>query len=149
MHDHTKYSARSRRSFLKKAFASMALGATGTLAFPASVSAHSQDPGKFRITKLETFKVKPRWLFLKVHTDQGIVGLGEPVVEGRADTVATAVKEIEPYLLGKGSPAGDPSLAGHLPACLLSRRARTDQRPERGGAGPVGHQGEGPGCSHI
>ena len=51
-----------------------------------------------RITRLETFKVKPRWLFLKVHTDAGIVGLGEPIVEGRADTVATAIKEIEPYL---------------------------------------------------
>jgi galactonate dehydratase len=54
-----------------------------------------------RITKLETLLVKPRWLFLKVHTDAGIFGLGEPVVEGRALTVATAVKEIEPYLLGK------------------------------------------------
>jgi galactonate dehydratase len=29
------------------------------------------------------------------------VGLGEPVVEGRALTVATAVKEIEPYLVNK------------------------------------------------
>src|SRR5262249_17795403 len=54
-----------------------------------------------RITRLETFKVKPRWLFLKVHTNAGIVGLGEPLVEGRADTVAAAVKEIEPYLVGK------------------------------------------------
>jgi galactonate dehydratase len=54
-----------------------------------------------RITKLETLLVKPRWLFLKVHTDAGIVGLGEPIVEGRALTVATAVQEIEPYLLGK------------------------------------------------
>ncbi len=45
--------------------------------------------------------VKPRWLFLKVHTDAGIVGLGEPIVEGRAETVATAIKEIEPYLMGK------------------------------------------------
>jgi galactonate dehydratase len=53
------------------------------------------------ITRLETFLVKPRWLFLKVHTNAGIVGLGEPLVEGRALTVATAVKEIEPYLLGK------------------------------------------------
>src|SRR5262245_50239731 len=35
-----------------------------------------------RITRLETFLVKPRWLFLKVHTDAGIVGLGEPIVEG-------------------------------------------------------------------
>jgi galactonate dehydratase len=57
--------------------------------------------GKLRITKLETIPVKPRWLFLKVHTDAGLVGLGEPIVEGRALTVATAVKEIEPYLLGK------------------------------------------------
>jgi galactonate dehydratase len=105
----SNYSTRSRRAFLKKAFASAALGATGTYAMPASFGA--RDPAgqelpdryqdKFRITKLETFKVKPRWLFLKIHTDQGIVGLGEPVVEGRADTVATAVKEIEPYLVGK------------------------------------------------
>src|SRR2546423_15662971 len=54
-----------------------------------------------RITKLETFLVKPRWLFLKVHTDAGIVGLGEPILEGRALTCAEAVKEIEPYLVGK------------------------------------------------
>ena len=54
-----------------------------------------------RVTKLETFPVKPRWLFLKVHTDAGIVGLGEPIVEGRSETVATAVKEIAPYLVGK------------------------------------------------
>src|SRR5712691_5336382 len=58
-----------------------------------------RDP--IKITKLETFLVKPRWLFLKVHTDAGIIGLGEPVVEGRAETVATAVREIEPYLVGK------------------------------------------------
>jgi galactonate dehydratase len=105
----SNYSTRSRRAFLKKAFASAALGATGIYAMPASFGARApaeqelpdryQD--KFRITKLETFKVKPRWLFLKIHTDQGIVGLGEPVVEGRADTVATALKEIEPYLVGK------------------------------------------------
>ena len=44
--------------------------------------------GSIRITKLETILVKPRWLFLKVHTDAGIVGLGEPVTEGRALTCA-------------------------------------------------------------
>jgi len=59
----------------------------------------AKDP--LRITKLETLFVKPRWLFLKVHTNAGIVGLGEPVVEGRAATVATAIKELEPYLVGK------------------------------------------------
>src|SRR6188768_3286310 len=56
---------------------------------------------KIKITKLETILVKPRWLFLKIHTDAGIVGLGEPITEGRALTCATAVKEIEPYLVGK------------------------------------------------
>jgi galactonate dehydratase len=58
-----------------------------------------KDP--LKITKLETFLVKPRWLFLKVHTNAGIVGLGEPILEGRALTCTTAVKEIEPYLIGK------------------------------------------------
>ncbi len=56
---------------------------------------------QIKITKLETFLVKPRWLFLKVHTDAGITGLGEPILEGRAKTCATAVQEIEPYLVGK------------------------------------------------
>src|SRR5579863_2287814 len=54
-----------------------------------------------KVTKLETFLVQPRWLFLKIHTNAGIVGLGEPIVEGRAETVAAAVHEIEPYLVGK------------------------------------------------
>ncbi|SDQ87964.1 galactonate dehydratase [Actinopolyspora saharensis] len=54
-----------------------------------------------RITALETFPVPPRWLFLKVTTDEGIVGWGEPVVEGRAHTVATAVEELSELLVGR------------------------------------------------
>jgi hypothetical protein len=49
---------------------------------------------KVRITKLETMLVKPRWLFLKVHTDAGVAGWGEPIVEGRAKTCAEAVREV-------------------------------------------------------
>jgi galactonate dehydratase len=60
-----------------------------------------QEKGAVRITKLETIPVKPRWLFLKVHTDEGIVGLGEPVLEGRAQTCAAAVQEIGRYLIGQ------------------------------------------------
>jgi galactonate dehydratase len=56
---------------------------------------------KLRITKLETLMVKPRWLFLKIHTDEGVIGLGEPITEGRAKTCAAAVGEVEPYLVGK------------------------------------------------
>jgi galactonate dehydratase len=54
-----------------------------------------------RITGFELFKVPPRWLFLKVSTDEGIAGWGEPVVEGRAETVRTAVEELAGYLIGK------------------------------------------------
>jgi galactonate dehydratase len=54
-----------------------------------------------KITKLETFVVPPRWLFLKIETDEGIVGWGEPVVEGRAHTVEAAVQELSDYLVGK------------------------------------------------
>ena len=54
-----------------------------------------------KITKIELFKVAPRWLFLKTSTDEGIVGWGEPVIEGRADTVAAAVKELSPYIIGR------------------------------------------------
>jgi galactonate dehydratase len=54
-----------------------------------------------KITKLTTFIVPPRWCFVKVETDEGITGWGEPVVEGRAHTVAAAVEELADYLVGK------------------------------------------------
>ena len=54
------------------------------------------------ITDYELFEVPPRWLFLKLTTSDGAVGWGEPVVEGRARTVATAVEELlDNYLLGE------------------------------------------------
>ncbi|MDI1333118.1 galactonate dehydratase [Pseudomonas sp.] len=54
-----------------------------------------------KITKLTTFIVPPRWCFLKVETDEGVTGWGEPVAEGRAHTVAAAVEELSDYLIGK------------------------------------------------
>lgn len=54
-----------------------------------------------KITKLTTYAVPPRWLFLKIETDDGIAGWGEPAVEGRAATVAAAVGELSDYLVGK------------------------------------------------
>ena len=54
-----------------------------------------------KITKMETFIVPPRWLFLKIETDEGISGWGEPIVEGRAGTVQAAVEELSDYLIGK------------------------------------------------
>ncbi|MBO9606570.1 MAG: galactonate dehydratase [Paenibacillaceae bacterium] len=53
------------------------------------------------IRSFRLYKVPPRWLFLKIETDSGIDGWGEPIVEGRADTVAACVKELMTYLIGK------------------------------------------------
>lgn len=69
--------------------------------FSASTMGQIKGNGEVKITRLETFLVKPRWIFLKIHTDVGVVGLGEPLLEGRALTIQTAIKEIEPYLIGK------------------------------------------------
>ncbi len=54
-----------------------------------------------KITALKTFVVPPRWLFLKVETDAGISGWGEPVLEGHAQTLATAIRELEDFLIGR------------------------------------------------
>ncbi len=54
-----------------------------------------------KITQLELFTVPPRWLFLKVSTDDGCFGWGEPIVEGQAGTVRGAVEDMADYLLGR------------------------------------------------
>ena len=54
-----------------------------------------------KITRIETFLVPPRWLFCRVETDDGAVGWGEPVVEGRAEVVRAAVDVLAEHLVGK------------------------------------------------
>jgi len=62
-----------------------------------------------KITKLEIIPVHTlRTIFVKLHTNAGIVGLGEGTVEGRIKTVMAAIKELEGYLIGK-----DPRLVAH------------------------------------
>jgi L-alanine-DL-glutamate epimerase-like enolase superfamily enzyme len=41
-----------------------------------------------KISRPTTFAIPPRWLFLKIETEEGATGWGEPVVEGRAATGA-------------------------------------------------------------
>ncbi len=102
----------NRRSVLSAAFASIGWNAAAQTPSERQVAAKNSAPispkDNLKVTKLETILVKPRWLFLKIHTNAGIVGLGEPITEGRALTCATAVKEIEPYLVGK-----DPRRVAH------------------------------------
>ncbi|WP_324760766.1 galactonate dehydratase [Haloarcula montana] len=54
-----------------------------------------------QITDYELFAIPPRWLLLKLETDEGVVGWGEPIIQGRLETVRAAVSElVEGYLLG-------------------------------------------------
>ena len=54
-----------------------------------------------KITRLSTFLVAPRWLFLRIDTDEGVTGWGEPVVEGRAETVRAAIDELGDLIVGE------------------------------------------------
>ena len=83
-----------------------------------------------KITDLKMIHIRPRWMFLKIETDEGICGWGEPVVEGRARTVETAVNEFRPMLIG-----ADPLKIEHLWPHPLLRHLR-----HRNGA--LGHQGQ-------
>jgi len=101
----------TRRSVIRSLFATAGFAAFDKADAAQAVSAKNapiSPKDNLKVTRLETILVKPRWLFLKVHTNAGIVGYGEPITEGRALTCAQAVKEIEPYLIGK-----DPRRVAH------------------------------------
>lgn len=54
-----------------------------------------------KITKVNTYLVRPRWCFVEIQTNEGFTGWGEPVIEGKAQTVQNCVEEMTEYLLGK------------------------------------------------
>ncbi|WP_010166629.1 galactonate dehydratase [Candidatus Epulonipiscium viviparus] len=62
-----------------------------------------------KIINLEVFYIKPRWMLVKISTDEGIVGWGEPTLEGRATVVGEAIRVFKEYLLGE-----DPMNIEHL-----------------------------------
>lgn len=53
------------------------------------------------ITRIESFPVAPRWLFVRIETDDGLVGWGEASLEGYADVVRAAVDQFSAYLVGR------------------------------------------------
>ncbi|WP_225755432.1 galactonate dehydratase [Actinotalea sp. Marseille-Q4924] len=53
------------------------------------------------IARVETFLVAPRWLFVRIETDSGVVGWGEATCEGRSETVRTAVQQLSELLVGR------------------------------------------------
>lgn len=91
----------SRRTVIQSLLGTIGAGITLPVSSYASQPEKILGKAEVKITRLETFLVKPRWIFLKIHTNAGVTGLGEPLLEGRALTIKTAIEEIEPYLLGK------------------------------------------------
>lgn len=54
-----------------------------------------------KIIGVNTYFVRPRWGFVEIETDEGIVGWGEAVLEGHAAAVLACVQEMKDYLIGK------------------------------------------------
>ena len=53
-----------------------------------------------KITKVNTYFVRPRWGFVEIETDAGATGWGEAILEGHAAAVLACVKEMSDYLVG-------------------------------------------------
>lgn len=57
-----------------------------------------------KIVKIDTYVVAmpwKNWLFVEVHTDEGISGIGEATVNAFARTVEAAIRELESLIIGK------------------------------------------------
>jgi galactonate dehydratase len=65
-------------------------------------------PAPIKITRFDIHKVTLRWrdmVFLEVHTDAGLTGLGEATLETRADMVEAGIRWLEPSFVGQ-DPSG-------------------------------------------
>ncbi len=54
-----------------------------------------------KITRVNTYFVRPRWGFVEIETDGGYTGWGEAVLEGHAASVLACVREMQDYLVGR------------------------------------------------
>src|ERR1700744_6524293 len=63
---------------------------------------HPEVPGQAlaKIKSVEYFRVKPRWLFVKICDDQGNYGWGEATLEGHTRAVEGALDEIIERVVG-------------------------------------------------
>ena len=59
--------------------------------------------GADRIGRIESFLVRPRWLFVRIETTQGAVGWGEATLEGHGEAVVGAIEAACDRLIGRAS----------------------------------------------
>ena len=94
----------SRRDLLRTAGSSAAAVALSSLLSPEGHLAQAQEkarPLNLKITGLKTFLVAPRSIFVKVYTNQSLVGLGVAIQTSKEQTVAAAIMDAERALIGK------------------------------------------------
>ena len=53
-----------------------------------------------RISRVGTFLVPPRWLFVRIETEAGVIGWGEASIEGHSNAVPTVVNQFAEHLVG-------------------------------------------------
>jgi len=137
-----------RRTFLKTFFGTLGAGALGGCAvqeakkkedvpyaqpalMPSEFRKLDRVGGAMKITKVETLLVKPRWLFLKIHTDAGHRRPRRAHHRGPPPDLPHRRRGDRAVPDRQGSPPRRPSLAGHLPPRVLPRRPDPDLRAQR------------------
>lgn len=54
-----------------------------------------------KITKVTMYEIKPRWIFARVSTDEGIEGWGEMISGTKTETVVAGAKELAERIIGR------------------------------------------------
>jgi galactonate dehydratase len=54
-----------------------------------------------KITEVKVYTVKPRWIFIKISTDEGIEGWGEMISGTKTDTVVAGAYELGKRIIGR------------------------------------------------
>src|SRR5579864_1205079 len=94
----------NRRGFVASIFAGTAAAALAPVNALGQEASACARPLNLKITALKTFVVNAgslNWVFCKIYTNGGIVGLGEGSVTSKEATVSQAIMEHERFLVGK------------------------------------------------
>ncbi|KAM0745735.1 enolase C-terminal domain-like protein [Meredithblackwellia eburnea MCA 4105] len=84
--------------FYSTSYSSTLIDNTGskTRVYPKGLETSGSD----KIKSIETFRVRPRWLFVRVETDKGVVGWGEATLEGHSEAVEGGFADFRERFIG-------------------------------------------------
>ncbi|KAL5481099.1 hypothetical protein ACEPAI_10040 [Sanghuangporus weigelae] len=67
------------------------------------MGSNTSDRGQSIIKSIETFRIPPRWLFVRVETTDGFVGWGEGSLEGHTEAVEGVFQEFRDRFIGSNA----------------------------------------------